>query len=137
MTDYSHDSAWQNERYSYTKSTANTVKELKASGSITAGTSYSSSVSDVTTWSMAVFIVRCSAASSSNLAVTVQWSDDDSTYSDVDSLTVGTVTATGYKILAVRAPMMGRYARLKFVQSGTSCTVEAEVWAIGYNTFVA
>lgn len=97
------------------------AKTLLASGTYTAATAYSSGF-DVSAYIEGQILVNVTAEGGvSTLDITVQTSDDNSTY--YDHTTCAQITATGqYRYAATN---FGKYIRLKYVVGGTSFTFAA------------
>ena len=92
-----------------------------ASGTYTAATAYSTGF-DVSAYTEAQILTNITAeAGTSTLDITVQTSDDNSTYYDHTSCTQR--TATGQYRTAITN--FGKYVRLKYVVGGTSFTFAA------------
>jgi len=92
-----------------------------ASGTYTAATAYSTGF-DVSAYHEGQILVNVTAeAGTSTLDITVQTSDDNSTYYDHTS--ASQVTATGQYRTAITN--IGKYVRLKYVVGGTSFTFAA------------
>jgi len=94
---------------------------LLSSGAYTAATAYSTGF-DVSAYIEAQFLVNVTAeAGTSTLDITIQTSDDNSTYYDHTAITQ--ITATGQYRQAVTN--FGKYVRIKYVVGGTSFTFAA------------
>lgn len=97
------------------------VKTLLSSGTYTAATAYSTGF-DVSAYIEGQILVNVTAeADTSTLDITVQTSDDNSTYYDHTSMSQ--ITATGQYRQAVTN--FGKYVRIKYVVGGTSFTFQA------------
>jgi hypothetical protein len=97
------------------------VITLLSSGTYTAATAYSTGF-DVSAYHEGQILVNITAeAGASTLDITIQTSDDNSTYYDHSSCTQR--TATGQYRTAVTN--FGKYVRLKYVVGGTSFTFQA------------
>ena len=97
------------------------VKTFLSSGTYTAATAYSSGF-DVSAYIEGQILVNVTAeAGVSTLDITVQTSDDNTTY--YDHTTIAQITATGQTRAAITN--FGKYVRLKYVVGGTSMTFTA------------
>ena len=92
-----------------------------SSGTYTAATGYSTGF-EVSAYAEGQILVNVTAeADTSTLDITVQTSDDNSTY--YNHTTCAQITATGQYRYAITN--FGKYVRLKYVVGGTSFTFEA------------
>jgi hypothetical protein len=94
------------------------VVTFLASGTVTASTTYSSGF-EVSAYAEGQILVNVTAeGGTSTIDITVQTSDDNTTY--YDHTTCAQITATGqYRYAATN---FGKYMRLKYVVGGTSFT---------------
>ena len=97
------------------------VKTLFASGARTAATAYSSGVLVSAYIEGQILVTVTSETGTSTLDITVQTSDDNSTY--YDHTTITQITATGQYRQAISN--FGKYVRLKYVLGGTGYTFAA------------
>jgi len=106
---------------SYADDRKTSVITFLSSGTYTAATAYSTGFG-VSAYAEGQILVNVTAeAGTSTLDITIQTSDDNSTY--YDHTTCAQITATGQYRFAVTN--FGKYVRLKYIVGGTSFTFQA------------